>query len=241
MRILVIQNDPITPTGIVGERIAARGIAVDTVLPHDGGALPAASDGYAAAIILGGPMAADDDARYPAFLPMLELLQRFHAADKPLLGICLGAQVLARQFGGEVRRFEGGVEFGYVPITLTEDGAADGLLSGNGRDQRIMQWHEDTFDLPPGAVHLMEGARCPAQAFRIGRATYGFQCHFEAHPEIVEGWLGTHGGNLPRHYGAGAGGEVARVLQEAAAHAADHRRFAETVSDRWLDLVARLD
>lgn len=237
MRILVIQNDPITPDGIVGERIAARGLGVDTVLPHDGGTLPAAHEAHDAAIILGGPMAADDDANYPAFRPMLDLLQGFHGADKPLLGICLGSQVLARLFGGRVRRFEGGVEFGYVPIALTEAGAADGLLAGNGRSQRIMQWHEDTFDLPPDAVHLMEGADCAAQAFRVGRAAYAFQCHFEAHPEIVELWLDSFGGSLPRHYGETAEAQIARVRQKGAAHAEGQRRFAEAVSDRWLDLL----
>jgi GMP synthase-like glutamine amidotransferase len=237
MRILVIENDPRAPTGIVGERMAARGIAADAVQPHDGGTLPAAPDGYAAAIVLGGPMAADDDANYPVFRPMLDLLQRFHADDKPLLGICLGSQVLARLFGGTVRRYEGGLEFGYVPLALTDAGAADPLLRGNGRAQRIMQWHEDTFDLPPGAVQLMSGADCPVQAFRVGRSAYAFQCHFEAHAAIVEDWLDAYGHSLPRHYGNQADAHKARVRQESAAHAAAQRRFAETASDRWLDLV----
>jgi GMP synthase-like glutamine amidotransferase len=237
MRILVIQNDPSTPIGMVGERMAARGAETDTVLPHDGGTLPATDDGYDAAVILGGPMAADDDAGFPAFPAMVDLLLRFHGEGKPLLGICLGSQVLARSFGGKVRRFEGGLEFGYVPLTLTDAGAADPLLSGNGRTQRIMQWHQDTFDLPPAAVHLMSGEACQAQAFRIGRTAYAFQCHFEADKGIVESWLTAHGHMLPKHYGDAAEGHKTRVLQESAAHDAAQRRFAETVSDRWLELV----
>jgi GMP synthase-like glutamine amidotransferase len=168
---------------------------------------------------------------------MVELLQGFHREGKPLLGICLGSQVLARTFGGKVRRFEGGLEFGYVPLTLTDAGAADPLLSGNGRTQHIMQWHQDTFDLPPDAVHLMSGEACTAQAFRLGDTAYAFQCHFEADARIVESWLTAHGHLLPRHYGEAAEGHKARVLQESAAHDAAQRRFAETVSDRWLDLV----
>jgi GMP synthase-like glutamine amidotransferase len=237
MRILVIQNDPHTPPGMVGDRFAARGAEVETVLPHDGDSLPDATDPYDAALVLGGPMAADDDANYPAFRPMVDLLARFHAEDKPLLGICLGAQLLARTFGGRVRRFEGGLEFGYVPIALTAAGAGDPLLSGNGSTQRIMQWHEDTYDLPADAVHLIAGDACHAQAFRIGRATYAFQCHFEAHEALVERWLTTHGHILPRHYGNEAESHKDRVRRESREHGEAQRRFAEALSDRWLDLI----
>lgn len=100
-----------------------------------------------------------------------------------------------------------------------------------------MQWHEDTFDLPPGAVQLMTGTDCPAQAFRLGDATYAFQCHFEADPTIVEGWIEAFGDKLPRYYGEAAETHKERVRQEASAHGAAQRRFAEIVSDRWLDLV----
>lgn len=237
MRILVIQNERRAPAGIVGERMAARDIVVDTVHPYDGGALPATSAGYDAAVVLGGQMSADDDARYPVLRPMLDLLSQFHQDDKPLLGICLGSQILARCFGGRVRRFEGGVELGYVPLTLTEEGAEDPLLSGNGRTQRVMQWHEDTFDLPAGAVQLMAGDECRHQAFRFGRAAYAFQCHFEADDGIVADWIDSFGHALTRYYGDAAEAHKARVRREAAEHGAAQRRFAEIVSDRWLDLV----
>ena len=100
-----------------------------------------------------------------------------------------------------------------------------------------MQWHQDTFDLPPGSVQLMSGEECAAQAFRMGDTAYAFQCHFEADSGIVESWLTAHANLLPRHYGDAAEGHKARVLQESAAHDAAQRRFAEAVSDHWLDLV----
>lgn len=238
MHILVIQNDPISPAGIVGDRAAARGAAITVVQPHDGDPLPAAPDGFDAALVLGGPQSAADDAGYPAFAPMRDLLRAFHAEERPLLGICLGVQILARCFDKPVLP-QGGLEFGLPPIEITAEGARDPLLEGLVPKQRVMQWHEDTFHMPDGAVHLMRGEGCANQAFRLGRATYGFQCHFEATRELVESWLGSNPSSLPRHYGEAAPREVARVRQELAAHVGEAERFGAWVADRWLDLAAK--
>jgi GMP synthase-like glutamine amidotransferase len=236
MRILVIQNDPTAPAGIVGDRAAARGAALVVVQPHRGGALPPAPDGFDAAIVLGGPQSAADDAAYPAFAPMRDLLRGFHAEARPLLGICLGAQILARCFDQPVRP-QDALEFGLPPIEITPDGARDPLLAGLAPRQRVMQWHEDTFHMPEGARHLMRGDGCANQAFRLGRTTYGFQCHFEATRDLFGLWLDSYPASLERHYGPDAPSEIARVRRELAAHADEAERFGAAVADRWLDLV----
>lgn len=240
MRILILQNDPITPAGIVAERIAARpGTTAVVVHPHSGDSLPDAADGFAAAVVLGGPMSATDEARYPAIAPMLDLLRDFHRQDRPLLGLCLGAQLLARSFGKAVRRHTA-LEFGFVPIEITEEGARDPLLADLPRRQRIMQWHEDTFDMPDEGVRLMTGDACINQAFRVGRATYGFQCHFEVTPALVNTWLDGFGHSLAGHLGeAAVPAAIRRVREETVAYADAARAFAEAVSDRWLDLAVR--
>src|SRR5262249_25716030 len=188
MRILVLQNDPVSPAGSVAERLQARGAELEVRQALHGDALPSSPQGYAGALVLGGAMSANDDAKYPTLAPMRELLRDFHAADKPVLGICLGAQILARCFGAEVRQHTE-FEFGHTPLQFTAAGRQDPLLAGLPNPQWLMQCHEDTFDVPAEGVTLMTGQACANQAFRVGRATYAFQCHFEATPDIIQSWV----------------------------------------------------
>jgi GMP synthase-like glutamine amidotransferase len=238
MRILVLQNDPYSPAAMVGERIIVRGGEMDVVHPMHGGAMPAAPNGYDGALVLGGVMSANDDDKYAALAPMRDLLRAFHAEDKPVMGICLGAQILARCFGREVRKHTA-LELGYVPLGMTEAAQDDPLLRGIARQQWLMQFHEDTFDIPDEAVPLILGEACRNQGFRVGRATYAFQCHFEATPPIIEKWLSVSAAGIKRHLGEAAEAAVARVKSEFETRAAHQRKFAEAVSDRWLDLVNR--
>src|SRR5262245_3566940 len=166
MRLLVMQHCPVTPIGLVGECAAGRGATLVTLFPHSGDPIPTTLDAFDALIVLGGPMHAGDDANYPAFAPMLSLIRQCAKANVPVLGLCLGAQLIARAFGQEVYRF-GGLEVGYPTVHLTTAGRSDPLFQGLDSEQRVMQMHEDSFDLPPEAVLLMRNDTCENQAFRI--------------------------------------------------------------------------
>jgi GMP synthase (glutamine-hydrolysing) len=237
MNVLVIQNNAQTPVALVGDHLVAAGAQLTTVLPHNGDALPKSPEGYDAAVILGGPQHAGDDANFPAFPPMLDLLRGFHEQAKPLLGLCLGSQLLARAFGETVRRSEE-FEVGYPQIEITEDGQKDPLLTGLAPRQRILQWHEDTFEMPKGAVRLMTGATIRNQAFRLGRTTYGFQCHFEVSPELAKQWFSQWGHTIVRRYEEQVGRQVLERAQgEIAHHGPRAADFCRAVTQRWASLV----
>jgi GMP synthase-like glutamine amidotransferase len=239
MNILVIKNNADTPPCLVGDHLEAAGATLTTVLPHHGGSLPATSDGFDGAIILGGPQHAGNDKDYPAFLPMLDLLREFHAQEKPLLGLCLGSQLLARTFGERVRRHDQ-FEIGYPEIEITAAGQGDPLLAGLAPRQHILQWHEDTFDMPKGAVHLMQGDVCRNQGFRYGRTAYAFQCHFEVSEELARKWLDDWGHLISKYYDPPrVEAELMRARAGIVQHGREAAEFCRVVTQRWADLVRR--
>ena len=236
VQILAIINHPSALPYLIGERIAARGASCYNVNPHAGGVLPRNPDGHAGLLVLGGSMSVADPDYDHVFEPVTALIRAFHAADKPVLGVCLGSQLLARSFAGAVYPL-GDLEVGYVPLELTDAGAKDALLTGLARRQTIFEWHEDTFDLPAQAELLMTGATCRHQAFRVGATSYGFQCHFEVGASEIETWIGAGRDNLEQHRGARADAVEYQIRSEMSDYAPAAARFARTLADGWMDLV----
>ncbi len=191
MRVAVVENTVISHLGQVGRALEEARAEVVIYQPFRGEALPAIGN-YDALVVLGGEQSAIDDDLHP-YLPHLAALMRSAAeADKAVLGICLGSQILARAFGstnllGQTR------EFGWHAIQRTAAGAADPVLSSVQDGFPIFQWHSDTFTLPDDAVHLATNPAVANQAFRIGRAAYGTQFHFEASRIVVEEWISKFG------------------------------------------------
>jgi len=187
LRVLVVRHSELAPGGNFVKWLEREGALVLEVHPAKGDALPDTPEGFDALVVLGGPQHAWDDEGSPHFPHLLELLRAFDALDRPVAGICLGAQLLARAHGGGNRTMEF-LEYGFTRLSLTAEGREDPVVGG-AEPPRLMEFHEDTFDLPEGAALLMRGERCEAQCFRAGRASYGFQFHLEADSAILAEWI----------------------------------------------------
>ncbi len=163
---------------------ACGALHVQTVKPLAGQPLPA-HDEVAGAVFMGGPMNVDEVERYPALAAERRWLAEAAERGMPVLGVCLGAQLLARALGAEVRAGEG-PEIGFAPVEVADPG--DPLLGGLAPRNEVLHWHGDVFDLPAGAEQLASSERTACQAFRAGNA-WGVLFHPEADFALVEAWL----------------------------------------------------
>lgn len=233
--ILVLRHVPHESLGTIAEQLSRAGLAWqcgDWFAP--GGApddfLPAR---YAGLVVMGGPMNVDQTDRYPFLATEVQWMRRALEAELPLLGVCLGSQLLAKTLGAKVypNRVK---EIGWYTIETTAAAADDRLLAGCGSRQTVFQWHGDTFDPPPGAVHLARSELCPQQAFRAGPCAYGLQFHVEMTAEMVEDWL-AEGCNCDE-LSALDYIDPAAIRAATPRHLPALRQFAERVLGRFADL-----
>ncbi len=145
-------------------------------------------DGYHGLVVLGGPMSVDQTSEYPYLLTEVRLIHQAIGHRIPVLGICLGAQLIAKALGGKVKRNRE-KEIGWYPVFLTEEGKRDPVLRHFDNKENIFHWHGDTFEIPAKAVRLASSPRCKNQAFRYGENTYALQFHLEVDEPMIERWL----------------------------------------------------
>ena len=192
MRVLVVQNFANTGLGQVGTALAEAGAAVELLRADLGTGLPQGPQDYDGLIVLGGGQNALADEESPWLPRLCRLMRDFGDSGRSVLGICLGSQLLARAYGGE-NIIGGASEFGWHEVELTPEGRQDPVLAALPAAFRTFQWHDDTFILPRGASRLAGSLAVHNQAFRVGRAAYGFQFHFEADQALVRQWSAKFG------------------------------------------------
>lgn len=178
-------------------------------------------------VVLGGPISVYEEDTYPFLRDEIAFLERRLASGRPLMGICLGAQLIARAAGARVYP-SGTKEICIGPVTLTEAGRAS-CLWPFATEPTTLHWHGDTFDLPSGATLLASTEVCENQAFALGRNVIAFQFHPEADTARIEQWLVGHTLEL-----ASAGIDIPRLRREALACRDDLRQKAEAVAAAWL-------
>lgn len=162
---------------------ACGGLRVRTVKPLAGQSLPGHGE-VAGAVVMGGPMNVDEVERFPGLAAEREWLAAAVERGMPVLGVCLGAQLLARALGAKVR--PGEAEIGFAPVEIAD--RDDPLLGALAPRAEVLHWHGDVFGLPDGAQHLASSQRTACQAFRVGNA-WGVLFHPEADLALVEAWL----------------------------------------------------
>ena len=187
-KIVVIKHVENEGPGLMEPFFADHGWELETIDLSSGRQLPDDLDSLAAIIILGGPMNVYEEKQY-SFLKEEEVLIRKALIEEiPMLGICLGAQLLAKVCGARVKKAPQ-EEIGWFRVKKTGDGKKDPLFKGNPDQIQVFQWHEDTFDIPKGAVLLAEGRNCKNQAFRVGQNAYGLQFHIEVTENMIQTWF----------------------------------------------------
>jgi GMP synthase-like glutamine amidotransferase len=239
----MIVPEATAPAGLVGESMIAEGAIYDTLMPVDRYAshapfdypgIPAEIGDYAGLVVLGGPMSANDTAKHPFLMDTMQLIRNFAAADRPVLGICLGAQIIARAFGGEVYRMDR-LESGFYAMAVTPDGRRDPVFSDLGSEITSFQNHFEAVRNIPGATALASGGACPIQAFRVGRATYATQFHPEVTIDIVRDWI--------RKFGTAFTDEEPRLLtdldRQFELSFSRHRAQCQALVRGWLALSGR--
>lgn len=180
-------------------------------------------------IVLGGPIGAYDEDLYPFLQDELAVIGERLALRRPILGICLGAQLIARALGAAVTPMGGRKEIGYGPVSLTADGEAS-VLASLTDDIPVLHWHGDEFQIPPGARHLARTELCHTQAFEYQEFALGYQFHLEADPARIEQWLVGHSVEL-----AASATSVRKLRADSVRCGTRLAKAAQDVFNAWID------
>lgn len=229
MTVVVLQHVAVEGPGRIADALDRAHRRWRTVHLHGHQPVPIGPSDIDGLVVMGGPMSVGDTDRFPHLGAEKDLIADCLAADIPVLGVCLGAQLLAATLGADVAPGPS-LELGWLPVTLTPDAANDALLARPPRTFDALHWHGDVMALPTGAVHLASSEQTAVQAFRYGATAYGLLCHLEA--DVAQVAAMAHA--FP-HDVQDAGVDVDDLL--------DHRRadalapVAEQVFDAWVDLL----
>jgi len=232
--LLVLQHSESGPLGLFRPLLDEYAMAVRTVHIHRNEAIPDDLDDVDGIITLGGPQSAND--RTPALEREAALLQSAHAQSLPILGVCLGSQLLAKALGGEVGALPS-AEIGWHDVTLSPVGREDPLLAGIGWTTKQFHWHgEHVVSLPKGARLLAGSTACPVQAWGAGLRSYGLQYHPEVEEATIHRWLREDASQL-----GPAGTTADSILAATTEHLGAMSRLTERLIANWALFVAPFD
>jgi GMP synthase (glutamine-hydrolysing) len=235
MRVLVLQHIDCEPPGVFEDVLVERGHELVRVELDEGEPLPGGA--WDAIVAMGGPMSVNDEVEHPWLVAEKAAIAEHVRSGRPFWGSCLGAQLLAAALGARV--YAGPApEVGVLAVELTEAGTADPVMGSLPASIETLQWHGDTFDLPPGATLLASSPAYRSQAFVYERA-YGLQFHLEVSRELAAEWgeVPAYAASLEAILGPGA---LDRLVAEVGEHAEATLPLARELFGRWLELIVRV-
>ena len=229
--VYALQHVTAEPLGIIGDALEAGRIGVEYVHVLAGEPVPGDMTGVAGLVVMGGSMGVYEQAEFPFLSQEIRLIDAALQAEKPVLGVCLGSQLLAAALGAEVKKGDH-KEIGWFPVALTEAASTDQLFSEVERSFMAYHWHGDVFDLPAGAVSLASSAQTQCQAFVYGVRAYGLLFHLEATHKIVEDMVCGFGGELDEEKIEGT-----EIIAQTREHLPHLQRIGASVFQRWASLI----
>lgn len=230
--VAIFRHSPTEGPGYFATYLDARDVPWRLIAIDRGDAVPDDPASFSALVFMGGPMSVNDP--LPWIPGVLELIRRGSARDIPVLGHCLGGQLMAKAFGGSVSR-NPVKEIGWGEVRVADHPVAREWFGPDLRSFESFHWHGETFSLPPGAVRIMGNAHCENQGFVIG-ANLGMQCHVEMTEDLIRSWCENDGGEIS----ASAGPAVqspSQMRERNTEKLARLRAVATRLYDRWLQGV----
>lgn len=231
-KILVIQHVESEGLGIIAPLLQVSGLPVHTIKIFKGEGVPRSILGYRGLIVLGGPMSVYEQEAHPFISAEIALIESALKTDVPMLGICLGAQLLAKAAGAKV--YKGGAkEIGWYKVKQTAAGAHENLTPGFPDEYTVFQWHGDTFDVPVGVVNLASSELFPNQFIKVGKSAYGVQFHLEVTDSMVAQWLELNAAEVKA-----AGIDPAVIMEQTPVNIPSIHRLGRLMLKRFMSLIA---
>lgn len=231
--ILVIQHVESEGLGTIGNILCKRGFEADFAKVFKNERIPKTIDNYLALIVLGGPIGVYEEDVYPFIKDEIALIKNAIKNNIPILGICLGSQLLAKAAGAEVYKGKK-KEIGWYKINLTEEGKRDGLFIGLPDEWTVFQWHGDTFDAPDNSKNLASSALFPNQIIKVGKNAYGLQFHLEVTEEMIRDWIDVNDKDLKS---VKAYINPENILEDTSKNIETLNKYGEVVFKRFFALI----
>jgi len=228
--VLIVQHQAGEGPGTIEEELLGAGHKVRKVRVDEGDKVPREVGSLSGLVVLGGSMGVGDQGKLSHLKDEIALLKHFLVAEKPILGICLGAQLLASALGAEV--VAGEKEIGWLPVRKMPDAFKDPVLRRLPENFPALLWHGDHFPLPKGAAHLLSTDKCGCAGFRYGKKAYGLVPHLEMTAAMVDEMVAGSRKEL-----VAAGVEAAQILEDTSENVEPAEELARVMWRGWAGLL----